>query len=146
MDGCEATMAIRASKHPDAQTIPIIACTANAFTEDIAATQNAGMNAHVSKPLDFKILEGLLGKLIAARPDRNMLHSQYAAVQTQMEGEVHAAQAQDQSQAPADPAQTPALAAQSQAPASDGPAPADPAATQAQTQASSAESQSNREQ
>ena len=53
MDGCEASSTIRASGRADAKTIPIIACTANAFSEDIAATQNAGMNAHVSKPLDF---------------------------------------------------------------------------------------------
>lgn len=70
MDGCEATAAIRASNKEDAKTIPIIACTANAFTEDISATQNAGMNAHVSKPLDFTVLERLLGKLIGERVDR----------------------------------------------------------------------------
>lgn len=69
MDGCEASAAIRASDKADAKTIPIIACTANAFTEDIAATQNAGMNAHVSKPLDFNVLERVLSKIIASRMD-----------------------------------------------------------------------------
>lgn len=69
MDGCEASSAIRALAKADAQTVPIIACTANAFTEDIAATQNAGMNAHVSKPLDFTVLENVLSKVIANRPD-----------------------------------------------------------------------------
>lgn len=53
MNGHEATRRIRASNHPDARTIPIIAVTANAFSDDITAAQNAGMNAHVSKPLDM---------------------------------------------------------------------------------------------
>ena len=69
MDGCEASSQIRASNKADAKTIPIIACTANAFTEDIAATQSAGMNAHVSKPLDFTVLEHVLSKVIASRTD-----------------------------------------------------------------------------
>lgn len=69
MDGCEASSTIRASKKEDAKTIPIIACTANAFTEDITATQNAGMNAHVSKPLDFTVLERVISRVIANRSD-----------------------------------------------------------------------------
>ena len=69
MDGCEASATIRASGRSDAKTIPIIACTANAFSEDIAATQNAGMNAHVSKPLDFTVLEHVLAKVISNRAD-----------------------------------------------------------------------------
>ncbi|MDO4275670.1 MAG: response regulator [Eubacteriales bacterium] len=52
MDGHEATKHIRASAHPQAYTIPIIATTANAFSDDISAALAAGMNAHVSKPLD----------------------------------------------------------------------------------------------
>lgn len=52
MDGYEAAKAIRAmDAHPDAQTIPIIAMTANAFAEDIQASMEAGMNAHLSKPI-----------------------------------------------------------------------------------------------
>ena len=69
MDGCEASSTIRASGRADAKTIPIIACTANALSEDIAATQNAGMNAHVSKPLDFTVLEHVLAKVISNRAD-----------------------------------------------------------------------------
>lgn len=69
MDGCEASSTIRASKKEDAKTIPIIACTANAFAEDITATQNAGMNAHVSKPLDFTVLERVISRVIASRSD-----------------------------------------------------------------------------
>ena len=56
MDGCEAARQIRSLARPDAKTVPIIAVTANAFAEDIAATTAAGMDAHVSKPIDFRIL------------------------------------------------------------------------------------------
>lgn len=52
MDGYEAARQIRRSSHPLASTIPIVATTANAFSDDIAAALAAGMNAHVSKPLD----------------------------------------------------------------------------------------------
>lgn len=57
MNGYEATKAIRRSSHELAKTIPIIAMTANAFTEDIQHSLAAGMNAHVSKPVDMKVLE-----------------------------------------------------------------------------------------
>lgn len=63
MDGCEAARHIRALSRPDAPVIPIIAVTANAFAEDIAATAAAGMNAHVSKPIDFRLLCRTLGRL-----------------------------------------------------------------------------------
>ena len=64
MDGCEAARRIRALKRPDAVEIPILGVTANAFAEDIAATTAAGMNAHVSKPLDFTVLMQVLSDLI----------------------------------------------------------------------------------
>lgn len=108
MGGCDATIAIRASSHPDAQTVPIIACTANAFTEDIAATQNAGMNAHVSKPLDFKILESLLAKLIASRPDRDKLSSQFNKTEQSTQSNIAPA-ASVASTAPTNPAAMEAL-------------------------------------
>jgi signal transduction histidine kinase/CheY-like chemotaxis protein len=54
MNGYDAARAIRASKHPDAATIPIIAMTANAYEEDVKAALNAGMNAHVAKPIDME--------------------------------------------------------------------------------------------
>ena len=57
MNGYEATKAIRRSSHELAQTIPIIAMTANAFSEDIQHSFAAGMNAHVSKPVEMKVLE-----------------------------------------------------------------------------------------
>lgn len=62
MDGCEATRRIRTLERPDAQSVPIIAVTANAFAEDIARTANAGMNGHICKPIDFNVLTQTLGK------------------------------------------------------------------------------------
>ena len=60
MDGLTATKTIRALAHPDAKTIPIIAMTANAFKEDAERCMEAGMNAHVAKPLDKdKILHAI---------------------------------------------------------------------------------------
>ena len=67
MNGCEAARQIRAMKRPDASTIPIIAVTANAFSEDIAATRNAGMNAHISKPIDFEIFRKTVESLLKDR-------------------------------------------------------------------------------
>ena len=63
MNGCDAARAIRALDRPDAATVPIIAVTANAFAEDISATTEAGMNAHISKPIDFDIFKKTLKKL-----------------------------------------------------------------------------------
>ena len=57
MNGYEATKAIRRSSHELAMKIPIIAMTANAFSEDIQHSLAAGMNAHVSKPVEMKVLE-----------------------------------------------------------------------------------------
>ena len=64
LDGCEAARQIRALPRPDAQTTPIIAVTANAFSEDVAATAAAGMNGHISKPIDFTALQQLLERLL----------------------------------------------------------------------------------
>ena len=57
MNGYEAAKAIRSSSHELAKKIPIIAMTANAFSEDIQHSLAAGMNAHISKPVDIKTLE-----------------------------------------------------------------------------------------
>ena len=62
MDGPEATRAIRALTRPDAQTISIIAITANAFTRDIESCLAAGMNEHLSKPLNVHQLLDILNK------------------------------------------------------------------------------------
>ena len=68
MDGCEAARKIRAADRPDAPVIPIVAVTANAFAEDIAATTAAGMNAHISKPIDFRTLCYTLEHLLDKGP------------------------------------------------------------------------------
>ena len=57
MDGYEAAKAIRRSSSPHALSIPIIAMTANAFEDDKRASMEAGMNAHISKPIDFESLK-----------------------------------------------------------------------------------------
>ena len=67
MDGCESARSIRALPRPDAKQVPILAVTANAFAEDITATTAAGMNAHISKPIDFNILCQTLEKLIGTQ-------------------------------------------------------------------------------
>ncbi len=65
MDGYEAAKTIRAVKRADAQTIPIIAITANAFSEDIKKALNAGMDAHLAKPVNAEMLRKVLSPLIA---------------------------------------------------------------------------------
>lgn len=62
MNGLEAAKAIRALPVKDAQTVPIVAMTANAFPEDIAATLQAGMNEHLSKPIDLEQFHSILQK------------------------------------------------------------------------------------
>lgn len=64
MDGYEATRAIRASDRPDAKTIPIIAMTADAFSEDIKRCLDSGMNAHTAKPINLDEVLLLLKKYI----------------------------------------------------------------------------------
>ena len=64
MDGLEATRSIRAMDREDAKAIPIIALTANAFDEDVQKSLQAGLNAHLSKPVEpdalFETLETLI--------------------------------------------------------------------------------------
>ena len=67
MDGCQAATAIRGLDREDAGWVPIIAVTANAFAEDIDKTTKAGMNAHVSKPIDFTLLAQTIQKCVAER-------------------------------------------------------------------------------
>ena len=64
MDGLEATKRIRALEREDAKTVPIIALTANAFDKDVKRSMQAGLSAHLTKPVEpdrlFKILEDLI--------------------------------------------------------------------------------------
>lgn len=62
MNGYEATAAIRTSNIPAARSVPIVAMTANAFTEDVQLARSAGMNEHISKPLDMTRLRDVMRK------------------------------------------------------------------------------------
>ena len=64
MDGLEAARAIRALPRPDAQTIPILAMSANAFSDDIRQSLAAGMNDHLSKPIDERKLLAAMARLL----------------------------------------------------------------------------------
>ena len=64
MDGLTASRIIRAMDRPDARTIPIIAMTANAFTEDKIKAKEAGMDEHIAKPLDRRVLVEVVARLI----------------------------------------------------------------------------------
>ncbi len=74
MNGYEATKAIRRSSHELAKKIPIIAMTANAFSEDIQHSLAAGMNAHVSKPVEMKVLEKTIRSIKSGGGQRNAGH------------------------------------------------------------------------
>lgn len=63
MNGYDAARAIRACEHPEAKTIPIIAMTANAFDDDVKAALDAGMNAHLAKPIDMDKLKAIIARL-----------------------------------------------------------------------------------
>ena len=64
MDGLEATSLIRSFDREDSKNIPIIALTANAFDEDVQRSLQAGLNAHLSKPIDPNVLFETLESLI----------------------------------------------------------------------------------
>ena len=67
MDGYQATDAIRKSEHPRARTIPIVAMTADAFHEDVMRAYSAGMNGHIAKPIDQKVLYQVLSETMAGQ-------------------------------------------------------------------------------
>ncbi len=70
MDGLSATRAIRALDRADAKTVPIIAMTANVFDEDVERSLQAGMNAHLSKPIEPEHMYETMARLIAQRQAR----------------------------------------------------------------------------
>lgn len=71
MDGAQATREIRMLDREDARDIPIVAMTANAFAEDIAQCKEAGMNAHLGKPIEVENLYGCIASQIKERKKRN---------------------------------------------------------------------------
>lgn len=77
LDGYQATKVIRTMEREDARSIPIVAMTANAFTEDRIKTREAGMNAHISKPLDSALVIKTVDRLVQIR--RAMLYSSSTA-------------------------------------------------------------------
>ncbi|MBR1470421.1 MAG: amino acid permease [Lachnospiraceae bacterium] len=64
MNGYEACEAIRALEEPDKAGIPVIAMTANAFSEDVKRAMDAGMNAHIAKPIDMNVLKNVLKEVL----------------------------------------------------------------------------------
>jgi len=67
MNGYEATRAIRASSHPSAQTVPIIAMTANAFVDDVRDAIDSGMDAHIAKPVQLDKLKSTIQQVLEKR-------------------------------------------------------------------------------
>ena len=68
MDGLEATRRIRSSENPLGKTIPILAMTANAFLEDMQKSKEAGMDEHLSKPVDIAMLEQVVRRFRITPP------------------------------------------------------------------------------
>ncbi len=68
MNGYEAARTIRAGKHPEARTIPIVAMTANTFAEDVRNALDAGMDGHLGKPVDMDAVRELVGRLLNRTP------------------------------------------------------------------------------
>ena len=67
MNGYEATRAIRASDHADAASVPILAMSANAFSDDVEASLRSGMNGHLSKPINVaQVMAAIADALTAA--------------------------------------------------------------------------------
>lgn len=67
MDGLQATRAIRQLKRPDALNVPIVAMSANAFSEDIKRSKGAGMNDHIAKPINLAKLLGVMENYLGTR-------------------------------------------------------------------------------
>ena len=69
MNGYEATREIRKLAHPDAVSIPIFAMTANAFAQDVRDALDAGMTAHISKPVEMDLLYTTVSKYLKRKND-----------------------------------------------------------------------------
>ena len=73
VNGYEVTMAIRRSSYELEKTIPIIFMTANAFSEDMQHSLSAGMNAHISKPVDMKLLKKTIRNIKLGREEAQFI-------------------------------------------------------------------------
>ena len=71
MDGYEATIAIRELQDREKASIPVIAMTANAFSEDIKKAREAGMNGHIAKPIDPNALKATITEVLAESSKTN---------------------------------------------------------------------------
>ncbi len=71
MDGYEATRTIRASSHPDAKTLPIVAMTANAFVDDVRNAIDSGMNAHITKPVQIDKLISTIQQVLDSQEEES---------------------------------------------------------------------------
>jgi len=67
MDGYEATKAIRTLENKALASIPIVAMTANAFAEDVKAAKDAGMQAHIAKPVDVELMKKVLAEVLSGK-------------------------------------------------------------------------------
>ena len=67
LNGYGATRAIRASEHPSARTVPIIAMTANAFVEDVRNALESGMDAHIAKPVQIDTLKSTIQQVLDSK-------------------------------------------------------------------------------
>jgi len=70
LDGYIATRAIRALDFPRAQTVPIVAMTANAFSDDVERCRDVGMNDHMAKPIEVDILLNMVDKYLNGKMHR----------------------------------------------------------------------------
>ena len=70
LNGYEATRAIRASDHPAAKAVPIIALTANAFVDDVRDAIESGMDAHIAKPVQIDSLKSTIQKVLDSRAEQ----------------------------------------------------------------------------
>ena len=68
MDGYEATRVIRSLDRDDARSVPIVAMTANAFVEDEERSRMSGMDGHLSKPLDIRLVYATMDRFLRGRP------------------------------------------------------------------------------
>lgn len=74
MDGCQAAREIRSMERKDAGTIPIIAMTANAFSDDVETVREAGMNGHIAKPVDTRVLYEILNRFLVRGDSPDFTH------------------------------------------------------------------------